>query len=84
MPVPGLRFGRLTDRAHTGSAEKVRIEGCPHPYRRLPVAGIGAPLVKEPCRSKVTSAKEGVAAIEELRDLPCGEARGSLGRRRED
>jgi hypothetical protein len=46
MPVPGLRFSWFADRAHAGSAEKGRIEGCSHPYRRLPVAGIGGPLVK--------------------------------------
>jgi len=81
MAVPGLRCGRVADRADAGSAEKGRIEGCPHPYRRLPVAGVGGALVKEPCRSDVTGVKEGVAAGQELRDLHGGEARGSLRRR---
>ena len=82
MAVPGLRFGRVADRPHAGSAEKGRIEGCPHPDRPLPVAGIGVPLVNSPCSTDVTGLKEGVAAGQELRDLPCGEARGPLRRRR--
>ncbi len=81
MAVPGLRFSRVAAGVQAGSAKKGRIEGCPHPHRRLLVAGIGGALVKEPCGSDVAGAKEGVAASQQLCDLPGGETRGLLRRR---
>jgi len=72
MAVPGLRLGRIAASAHAGSGEKRRIEGCPHAYRRLPVAGARGALVKEPCGSDVTGVKERVAAGQELGDLRSG------------
>ena len=81
VAVPGKCFGRVAARMQADTAEKRRIEGRAHPHRRLPVAGIGSALVKKPCRSDITRMKEDVAAGQELRDLPGGEARCHRGRR---
>jgi len=81
MAVPGLRLDRVARGPHSSSEQKSGIERCPHPYRRLPIAGVGGALIKEPRGNDVTGVKEGIAARQELGDLRCGETRGSrIGR----
>ena len=81
MAVPGKCFGRVAGGMQAKTAEKRRIESRPHPHRGLPVSSLSSALVKEPCRSYIAAAEEGVAAGEELSDLPSGDARGPRERR---
>jgi hypothetical protein len=78
VAVPELRLDRLPVCPQPGSAEKGRVEGCPHPHRRVLIARIGGALVKEACGCDITGAKESVTTGQEICDLSGGEGQWTL------